>query len=181
MTSLRAMLAQWRRIWTTSRRIDDRVRTPLSHRDPLVWAQDAVDAELSDQRCVPWERPGGRVSSEVLRTIHARRAARPPRHARHDGSLRRAVGLVVIVLGLAGSWSMLRSHPVPATEIETELPEGLDLMAGLAMAATPIMNGRMDEPLYREASALSADTARAASAFLDRLTIEGAGGADPAP
>jgi hypothetical protein len=56
----------------------------------------------------------------------------------------------------------------------------MDLMAGLAMAATPIVNGRLDEPLYREASALRDDTARAASAFLERLTIESIG-ADPAP
>lgn len=176
------MLARLRAFWKTSRRIDDRARSVPMELNETTWEQEAVDAELSDLRRVPWARPRSGVANQVLRTIHSHRSA--PRKAPGIGRVRTAAGLVALLLCAVAGYPLMQAGSTLVTiEVavaEPELPEGMDLMAGLAMAATPIVNGRLDEPLYREASALRDDTARAASAFLERLTIESIG-SDPAP
>ena len=182
MMNPKCMLARLRAFWKTSRRIDDRARSVPMDLDETTWEQEAVDAELSDLRRVPWARPRTGVAGQVLRTIHASRSV--PRVRPAVGKVRAAAGFVALLLCAVVGYPLLQAGSALLTRevavAEPELPEGMDLMAGQAMAATPIVNGRLDEPLYREASALRDDTARAASAFLERLTIESIG-ADPAP
>lgn len=182
MISPASMYARLRSFWKTSRRLDDRARSVPMELDQSTWAQDAVDAELSDVRQVPWARPRPGVAGQVLRTIHTRRSLPRRTTSVWSADISRpaaAVGVAVLVVGAwVGSPLLSRGTQMPAQQsamVEPELPEGMDLMAGLAMAATPIVSGRLDEPLYQEASALRADTARAATAFLERLTIESIG------
>lgn len=43
----------------------------------------------------------------------------------------------------------------------------------------PVLGGRMEEPLHREAKALREDTARAAGVLMDGLTLETLGDSAP--
>ncbi|MCX5689051.1 MAG: hypothetical protein NTV94_04560, partial [Planctomycetota bacterium] len=125
-----SILTRLRAFWRTSRRIDDRSRRVSMDLDATTWAQEAVDAELSDLRQVPWARPRPGVAGQVLRAIHTRRSAARP--SRATGKARTVVGLAALLLCTVAGYPLLKagSNLMVAKEAvlaEPELPEGMDL------------------------------------------------------
>jgi hypothetical protein len=169
---LQRLLAFWR----ASRLIDDRVRSIPRPDQSDVRAQEAIDAELSDRRAVPWANARASIRGDVLRRIQAKRLERTHRRARVVSPRSGLLVAALIAVALIPAYRKLiplaaRSQAVKAIATDSELPEGLDLLGGFA-SASPMLRDRVDEPLRREAFALQDDTERAARAIFDRLTID---------
>jgi hypothetical protein len=177
-----SFLSQCREAWISSRRLDDRVRSGGSMRIREAWAHERIDAELSDRRGLPRMQPGASLRRDVMLEIQRRRFERRA-VADHAGAFNRRLVLAAFTLVVCataawqfGPWRHRELLSTAATieAIEADASDEIDLIGGIALA------GRVDEPLRLEVSALGRDTARAASAFFDQLTIEESA-IEPAP
>lgn len=189
MNPLRAMRTL-RQACRTTRRLDDRVREGAG---PGIEAgvfheQATVDAELADRRATPWRRPASSLRLEVMSAVEAsrgrrarRRNAPAPRLARWGVAL---IAAAACLASIGGPWRPGSPSARPDTSGSGE--QALSIMeiafdGGLdgELDIRPVLSGRMEEPLHREARALREDTTRAAGVLMDGLTLEAF--ADPSP
>lgn len=174
-----SFLSRCREAWISSRRLDDRVRSGGAMRIRDAGAHERIDAELSDRRSMPSEPVSPSLGRDVMLEIQRRRAKRRDVVERTRVFHRRlSLAALALTAMAVCAWRFgPRGHqePVAAVEmLEADVSDGFDLIGGIALA------DRVDEPLRHEVAALGRDTARAASAFLDQLTIEESA-VDPAP
>ncbi len=168
------MISLWR-ILRVSRVLDDRDRR-TGRAEAQFGDQGRIDAELSDARAVPWERPSPRMRSCVLREIEMRRLSRPRRVESHGWPMRFALAAAFALACVAPAWNIVKPH---LTQVREAAPIAVNddsdgdpfILSGIAARSVPMLSENLDAPLRQAAIAIGEDTRRAAQMILSRLPI----------
>jgi len=180
-----------------SRRLDDRRRSPMRPARDDIFAQETIDAALSDTQSLPWSAPPADCRRRVFARIEeSRYAVRAPRNVMPTWPLKLsglvaaaalALSLPVVRAPLHTAWTMLRApvqtqtiasadsnlaEPVrePLREDEGNFDVGT-FLASLPRHTSTLAAAQLDEPLRREAAALRDDTSRAARMIFGTLAM----------